>query len=406
VSLALGIGATVSVFSVVYAVLVNPYPYADVKRLAHLELQDKTGSVDSASLTASQLLDLQQVHSIESIAAYNEWPLTIKGRDVPETVNALYFTGSSFRTLGVNPLLGRYLEPSDDPYGKDPQPVVVISYKFWQKHYSGNPTVMGQTLEIDRKPYTIVGVAHPRFEWINTDADVFLPQTLTSDPAVHSSLVTVKLRPGITRERANAELQALFEQFAKDSPRQFRPHSKVDLQSLNAWAVRELGGTLYLLFAAVALLLAIGCGNVSILLLARGTARQHELAVRSAVGATSARIVQQLLTESLLLAITGAGLGVLFAYQTLHLIVAWLPQDSYAHEADIRINLTVLFFSVGLAVLTAILFGLFPALQLAKPGVNQTIQSGTCKIAGSVRGKRMHSVLVAGQIALTLEVLK
>ena len=167
----------------------------------------------------------------------------------------------------------------------------------------------------------------------------------------------------------------------------------------------NMGGTLYLLFAAVAMLLAIGCGNVSILLLARGTARQHEFAVRAAVGASSFRIVRQLLTESLLLAITGTGLGILLAYRLLALIIAWLPKGPFPPDVAIGINAPVLFFSTALALLTAVLFGLIPALQMAKPEISQVMQSNSSKAAGSVRGKRLHGTLVAAQIALTLLLL-
>jgi len=156
---------------------------------------------------------------------------------------------------------------------------------------------------------------------------------------------------------------------------------------------------------AVALLLAIGCGNVSILLLARGTARQHELAVRSAVGASRFRIVRQLLTESLLLSLIGAGLGVLLAYRALGFIVARLPEYSFPHEADFHVNLPVLLFSVSLALFSGVLFGVFPALESARREINHIIQAGTHKMAGSVRGKRMHTGLIAGQIALTLILL-
>ena len=160
-----------------------------------------------------------------------------------------------------------------------------------------------------------------------------------------------------------------------------------------------------LLFGAVALLLLIGCGNVSILLLARATARQHEFAVRSAIGASRKRIIRQLLTESLLLSLTGAMLGLLLAYKTVSVIVANLPEFSFPHEAAIQINLPVLIFSIVIAVGTGILFGLSPAWQLSRPEVNQIMQSNSRKSIGSVRGRRTHNVLIAGQIALTLVML-
>ena len=165
---------------------------------------------------------------------------------------------------------------------------------------------------------------------------------------------------------------------------------------------RDLKKTMYLLFGAVALLLAIGCGNVSILLLARGTARQHEFAIRSAVGASSMRIVRQLLTESLLLSLAGAGLGVVVAYQAIGFLVPRLPDHSYPYEADFHVNLPVLCFSVALAILSGIVFGLFPALQSSQPEISEVMQAGTRRLTGSVKGRRLHTALIAGQIALTL----
>ena len=402
-SLALGIGATVSVFSVIYGVLLHPYPYADLNRLATLSIRDPYGNFFNAWLTGPQLREVQQARSVERIAAWNEWNLTITGHDVPEDVVAYTQTGDTFPTLGVPPLLGRNLGPSDSPDGQEPQPVVMLNYRFWQRHFNGDPTVIGKTLELAHKKYTIIGVTRPHFTW-GWDADVYLPQKLTSDQVASFGTV-IKLRPGVTQAAADAELQPLMERFAKETPTHFPPKFKVDVRELSYWTVHEIGGTLYLLFAAVAMLLVIGCGNVSILLLARGTARQHEFAVRSAVGASGSRIVRQLLTESLILSLSGAGLGILLAYRTLDLIVAWLPQNIFPPDTNISVNLPVLLFSVGLAILTGVLFGLFPALQLARPEVSQVMQSSTKKVAGSVREKRVHGVLIAGQIALTLLLL-
>jgi predicted permease len=196
-----------------------------------------------------------------------------------------------------------------------------------------------------------------------------------------------------------------MEQFAKDTPKHFPEHFHVHLQRLNDWVLRETGRTLYLLLAAVGLLLAIGCGNVSILLLARGTVRQHELSVRSAIGASRGRIIRQLLTESLLLATTGAALGVLATYGILAGIRVLLPRYAFAPEVVIGINLPVLFFSTGVALLTGILFGLWPALQLSRPQLGQMMQSSTRRLAGSVHARRSQSLLISGQIALTVLLL-
>src|ERR1700738_2063209 len=247
-----------------------------------------------------------------------------------------------------------------------------------------------------------MGVAAPRFTWYS--ADGFLPLKLMQAPS-RRYLIDLLLKPGVTRDATNAELQPLLEHFAQTTPKQFPEHFKVQVEGLNDWVVKSIGGTLYLLFGAVGLLLAIGCGNVSILLLARGTARQHELAVRAAIGANRRRIVRQLLTESLLLAAIGAALGVALAYGILAGMQLVLPKYAFAPEVVIRINLPVLLFSIGAALATGVLFGLWPALQLSRPQLSRMVLSGTRRVAGSVHGRRMHDALIAGQIALTLLLL-
>jgi putative ABC transport system permease protein len=205
-----------------------------------------------------------------------------------------------------------------------------------------------------------------------------------------------------TMAAAAAEFGPLYQQFDKQTPNIFPKQYKISVRGLADTYTRDLKKTMYLLIGAVALLLAIGCGNLSILLLARGTARQHEFAVRSAVGASSLRIVRQLLTESLLLSLVGAGLGVFVAYRAIGFLVPRLPDHSYPYEADFHINLPVLYFSVALAVLSGTVFGLFPTLQSARPQISEVMQAGTRRLTGSVKGRRLHTALIAGQIALTL----
>jgi putative ABC transport system permease protein len=402
-SLALGIGATTAVFSVVYAILMNPYPYAASDRMIHMRLLDDSQQPRGFGLTGAQWQQIRKSPVVEDAFMEDDWNLTVTGRDLPEDVQGVYFTSNGFSFMGVPPALGRGLIPSDAIDGQEPQPVAVLGYKFWQRHFNGDPSVLGQNLQLVRKNYTIVGVAGPRFTW--GDGDVYLPQKVTQDPT-KAYYVGIRLKPGVTHDAANAALQPLIEQFAKETPKHFpSDHFRLNVVGLNEQFVHDLGGTLYLLFSAVALLLAIGCGNVSILLLARGTARQHEFAVRTAIGASRGRIIRQLLAESLLLSLTGAALGVLLAYRALALIVELLPKYSFPHEASIQINLPVLAFSVGVAVFTGILFGLWPALQLSRPEVSQVMQSNTRKIAGTVRGRTTHAVLTAVQVSLTLVML-
>jgi len=399
-SLALGIGATVSVFSIVYAVLMNPWPYDGADRICMLYFLDKAGNGDDWSgLTGPQIRQLSRSPSIEHVMGINDWSLTVTGGDVPEDVQGVYLTPESLQMLGLPAMHGRIFLPSDAPDGQEPQQVVVLSNKFWQRHFNGDPTVVGRNIQLVHKSYTILGVMPPRFTWM--DADVYVPLKL-SDTSTVTYGAMVKLRRGVSPAAAAAELTPLFQQFGKETPNHFPKQYKLELRNISYQYKEQLGGTLGLLFGAVGLLLAIGCGNVSILLLARGTARQHEFAVRSAVGASGFRIVRQLLTESLILAISGAGLGVFLAYRIIGWIVSRLPEYSFPHEADFHINLPVLFFSVGLALLTGIFFGLFPALQMTRPQISQVMQSASRKVAGSVRGKQWHTVLIAGQIALTL----
>lgn len=403
ISLALGIAATTSVFSVVYGVLVNPYPYAHSERMVHLVAIGPSGGEDWPNLTGSQLETFRKASVVQSVAAEDDWDLITTGKDVPEDVEATYLTPNYVSHFGVPALIGRGFIASDAPAGQDAQLVTVLSYKFWQRHYGGDPNVLGTKLELSHKTYTIVGVMPERFTW--GDGDVYLPLALTNNPVkVFFPMIVLKL--GVTHAQANGEFQALLKQFAKDpnwhGPKEFH----VRVQGLNDQFMARLGSTLALLFAAVALLLLIGCGNVSILLLARGTARQHELAVRAAIGASRTRIIRQLLTEALTLSIAGAAIGVALSYGIVDLIKAWLPERSFPHEAEISINLPVLAFCVCVALLTGILFGMSPALRFSRPQIAQLIAaSGKRLIGGGVHGKRTHDTLVAGQLALTLLLL-
>jgi len=402
-SLMLGIGATTSVFSVIYGLLANPYPYKDADRMIHLTVINENGETRWIALTGPQIKLLRQARCLESVAAtWGTWNLTTTDEDLPEDVPSTQLSGNAGVHFGVPALLGRTIIPSDAPDGQDPQAVVVLSYLFWQRHFNSDPTVVGRNLQLVHKNYTIVGVLPPRFTW--EDAAVYLPLKFSSDSNIQYGPL-VRLKPGVTHGAANAELQPLLEQFAKETPTHFPKKFRVHVKGLNEQFEEHLGRSLYLLFAAVTLLLLIGCANVSILLLARGTARQHELAVRSAIGATRWRIERQLLTEALALSLVGALGGVLLAYRLLPVLVRWLPEFSFPHEASIRINLPVLGFSVALAILTGVLSGLAPAFHLSRPQIAQLMHSSSRRSTGGTRGRRTYDLLVAGQIALTLLLL-
>ena len=372
-SLTLGIGATVAVYSILYDAVLHPWPYAGIDRICDVWITDNAGRDWTWDLTGPQIRQLRQTHAVEDVVASSFSNQAITGSDVPDDVRLIEMTGSHIQFLGLPPLLGRYFVPSDAPDGQDPQPVAVLSFKFWQRHYRGDPAVVGKTIQLNHKTYTILGVMPVRFTW--GDGEVFVPMKLASDQT-HRYGTKIKLRPGISFAAAEGEFRPLFQEFDRQTPNVFPKQFKISVRGLADTYTRDLKKTMFLLFGAVALLLAIGCGNVSILLLARGTARQHEFAIRSAVGASGFRIVRQLLTESLLLSLTGAGLGIFVAYRTIGFIIPRLPEYSYPYEADFHINLAVLFFSVGLALLSGIVFGLFPALQSARPEISQVMQAG------------------------------
>ncbi|HEV2984898.1 MAG TPA: ABC transporter permease, partial [Vicinamibacterales bacterium] len=403
ISLTLGIGATTAVFSVIYGLLAHPFPYQGADRMINLTVVNESGNNRWVGVTGPQLKLLREAQCVENAAAsWGTWNLTTTDEDLPEDVPSVQLTANAGSYFGVPALLGRTLMPSDAPDGQDPQPVIVLSYLFWQRHFNADPAVVGRTLQLVHKNYTIIGVLPSRFTW--NDADVYVPLKITNDASITYAPL-VKLKQGITHAAANAELQPLLEQFAKETPSHFPRKFLVRVRGLNERYVEHLGRSLFLLFGAVALLLLIGCANVSILLLARGTARQHELAVRSAIGASRWRIQRQLLTDALALSLLGALGGVLLAYRSLPLLVRWLPAYSFPHEVDISLNLPVLAFSVALAVLTGVLFGLAPAFHFSRPQVAQLMQSSSRRATGGARGKRVHGVLVTGQIALTMLLL-
>lgn len=400
-SLALGIGATAAVFSVLYAVLLNPFPYRDSTRLGDLALVDKTDQFRGVGFSNAQRKILLATRAVESMVPEDGWNLTTTDGDLPEDVNASYLMPGYPNHWGTAAMMGRWLAPSDAPPGEEPARVVVLSYRFWQRYYNGDPTVVGKTIQLVRKNYEVVGVMPPRFRW--READIYVPLKTTLDGFTGG---TIRLRPGVSKEAAAAELQPLLEQWAREMPDRY-PQGKfrVVFRDIVDMYAKPMQAKLFLLFGAVASLLLIGCANVSILLLARGTRRAQELAVRAAVGAGRGRIVRQLLTESLVIAVAGASLGVLLAWRGLPLLVSWIPENSYPAETVISMNWPVLGFSVLLAVATAVLFGISPALQLSRPDLGRVMQAGTRRTIGNAQGKRTHDVLVAAQVALTLVML-
>jgi predicted permease len=397
VSLAVGIAAATGLFSVVDAALLHPFPFADSSRIVSLDMNDK-GRPRGLSVTVRQLVALQQSDVLDGAFASNGWPMTLTGRGVPEAVPTQEISADGLNVLGVTPLLGRVFNEADGPAGERPQRVVVLTYRFWQSHFGGRPEAVGQTLYLNREPYTVIGVL-PR-QYFSTGPEILVPLDLTTN-VVWS--LQARLKRGVTPRMAEQRLQPLFDQFAREAPQLFpkgvRPLVRTLVQT--QWAA-DFVPTLLLIFAASLLLLLLACANVSILLLARGTSRAHEFAVRAAIGASRGRLMRQLLVESLLLACSGAALGVAAGYWGLPAILRLLPPNSVpvGNLIAVPVNVPVLLFSAGLAMASAVICGLSPALSFSRPRL-----TATARTTAGVESRRAHHLLLAAQVALTVLLL-
>jgi predicted permease len=400
-SLALGIGATTAMFSLIYAVLLHPFPYAGADRIMNpiLVNPQHPDEYQWFNLSKAELDEMRLAAPVESVLGFNNGHMEMTGDALPEDIWGVYLTENAGIFFGVRPLIGRTIEPSDAGHS-----VVVLNYRFWQRHFGGDPHVIGRTLEIDHAPRTIIGVMPRSFAFNDFTGvgDVYLPASQMRDLANLPSLSYlpwIKLKPHVTLAAANAALEPLVPQLAK----QRRDHSPnpwhLGLQPIIVPYQQDTGRTLTLLLAGVVLLLIIGCANCSILMLARGRTRRHELAIRSAIGASRWRIVRQLLIEAVVISSTGAVLGMAASYWLARLPLLLSP-DSFPAESVIRINFPILGFSVALALICGILFGLIPALRLSRRDSARMLPGRHVGVADPARHR--WSVLIAAQVALTL----
>jgi predicted permease len=405
-SLAVGIGGTTAMFTLINAVLLHPFPYVDSDRIMNPVLVNEKNpqQVTWFAMTKPQFQTLRSGKSIESLLGFRHVNAEITGAGLPEDLSAIYLTENAGAFFGVRPLLGRFIQPSDGEHGG--QAIVVLNYGFWLRHFQADPFIVGHALEIDHVHYTVAGVMPRSFAFNDTlgVGDVYLPRSLLHDtvspPVEWPYTPWIKLKPDVSLAAADAELGAIVQQFAKETPAHFPQQFHLKLQPIVVPYRQSLGTTLFVLLAGVILLLLIGCANCSILLLARGTARQHELAVRSALGATRWRIVRQLLVESVVISFAGMVLGVAFSSLLARLPVRLSPH-SFPAESVIGVDPTVLAFSVTLACACSVLFGLLPALRVSRQNLAPVMQRTLHRIAGRHRNGGLNT-LIAGQTALTL----
>ncbi len=404
-SIALGIGAATSIFSVVYGVVLDPFPYKDVDSLMSVKVWEPGQRGYRTGYTVDQFLEIAERNRIFSgVTVSTISDVAWTGHDEPQRLRGNHTTFDGLEIMGVPALVGRIFTRSDAAPGV-PE-VCVLSYRFWQRQFGGDPSVLGRTLLLNGKARAVVGVMPPRFMW--RGPDVYLPLHFRRGQREEGVLfvhVVGRLKPGVTEAQAAADLHPIIDDLRRREPSQFPEKFQVGILSFAETFPSGIRETLWLLLAAVGLLLLIACANVSSLLLSESVSRQQEMAVRAAMGASRTRLIRQLLTESAVLALAGGALGVLFADLGMKAILALVPPFTIPDESEVRINLSVLAFSLATTMLTAFIFGLAPAWQGSRANLAGALK-GAGRAAGPGRRQSLvRSTLVVTEVALSVVLL-
>ncbi len=406
-ALALGIGAATTIFSVINNVLLDPFPYREAGRLVVLSVQEPARGPHGkrGSFSIPEFLEYQrQNHVLDQVFGTEDVDVLYTGAEGTERFSGAIVTPNTFRVLGVPPLLGRAITPEDGQPGAPP--VFTISYKLWVKRFNRDPGVEGRTLVLNGKARTLVGIMPSRFS--RHGVDLWMP--VTPDPRdpelVNREFATfARLKPGVTLRQAESDLDVIGHRVARLYPQEYPQKFALRLETLTDATVAHFSKVVYTLAAAVGFLLLIACSNVANMLLARASAREKEIALRAALGASRWRIVRQLLVEGFVLAVSGAAVGCLVAYGGIQLLAREIPWGLIPDEVLIRIDYRVLLFSLAVAALTAVLFGLGPALQAARLELAEPLKDSGKGMSGGFRRGRLRNTLVVLEVALSLVLL-
>src|SRR5262245_14022836 len=404
-TLALGVMATTAMYSVVHAVVLDPFPYKDVDDLMSVRVWEPGQLGGRVYYSTDQFLEIAERNSIfQGTTASTISDVVWTGDGEPQRLRGNHVTMNAFEVMGVPPLLGRVSTPADG--AADAAPVVVLGYRFWQRQFGENKGVLGRQLTLNGVSRTIVGVMPPRFMW--RGADVYVPLVFQRGKVIEGVQfvhLLGRLKPGVTEARAESDLRPIIEELQKREPAQFPEKWRVGVLLFSENFPSNHPEKLRLLFGAGGLLLFIACVDVSNLLLSKAAARQREMSVRAALGAARGRLLRQLLTESLLLALPGAALGILLAYAGLTAIIAIVPPGTIPDESEIAINSSVLMFTVLISILTAGVFGLAPAWHASKPQLADSLKETRGAIGSNRRQAFVRSALVVAEVALSVMLL-
>ncbi|HVH85395.1 MAG TPA: ABC transporter permease [Terriglobales bacterium] len=406
-TLALGIGAATAIFSVIDNVLLNPFPYVDAQRIVMINIHNDADNRPGgrSGFRDPEFLDLQEQNHVfdEVIGGTGQDILYFNGQGTEQFDGGLV-TPNMFQVLGVPAMLGRTLLPDDARPGAPP--VFLMAYKLWATRFNYDANIVGRTFVLNSLPMTLIGIMPPRVTKLGADVWIpIVPDRGASQKDQHFYMFQAHLKPGVTLRQAQADMNVIAHRLAQIYPKNYPKQFSVQVKTWVDNLVGQFGKTLYTLAAAVGLLLLIACSNVANMLLAQGSAREKEMAIRASVGAGQSRLIRQRLIESFVLGLGGALAGCLLAYAGIKILVKFIPQDTIPHEAVIGLNVPVLVFCVLISIVTAVLAGLAPALQTATLDIVERLKDSAGTLSVGFRRGKLRSGLVVVEVMLSVVLL-